>query len=129
MGFDLNRHWLEPYPWAHPTLYATKKLMMEADNSEVSYVLSFLFNNYISGTDTITFLNLFLLCLLISEWTHENLISVQEIYWQSGFNLNLASWIYGYIYNNSSFNISTILLQDFLLLMFNIKKREYSMKL
>ncbi|GAB1607612.1 cytosolic carboxypeptidase 6-like, partial [Argonauta hians] len=31
MGFDLNRHWLEPSPWIHPTLYATKNLLMEAD--------------------------------------------------------------------------------------------------
>ncbi|KAK2179282.1 hypothetical protein NP493_500g02012 [Ridgeia piscesae] len=27
MGFDLNRHWLEPSPWAHPTLYATKNVL------------------------------------------------------------------------------------------------------
>lgn len=36
MGFDLNRHWLEPSPWAHPTLYATKNLLMELDRSDVS---------------------------------------------------------------------------------------------
>ena len=35
MGFDLNRHWLEPSPWAHPTLYATKNLMMEMDANDV----------------------------------------------------------------------------------------------
>ena len=35
MGFDLNRHWQEPSPWAHPTLYATKNLLMEVDNNEV----------------------------------------------------------------------------------------------
>jgi len=29
MGFDLNRHWKEPSPWAHPTLNATKKYLME----------------------------------------------------------------------------------------------------
>ncbi|XP_048255716.1 cytosolic carboxypeptidase 6-like isoform X1 [Haliotis rufescens] len=34
MGFDLNRHWLEPSPWAHPTLYATKNLLMELDRSD-----------------------------------------------------------------------------------------------
>ena len=36
MGFDLNRHWQEPSPWAHPTLYATKNLLMEIDNNGVS---------------------------------------------------------------------------------------------
>lgn len=41
MGYDLNRHWLEPNPWAHPTLYATKNVLMEADNSEVSQFLLF----------------------------------------------------------------------------------------
>ncbi|XP_069127054.1 cytosolic carboxypeptidase 6-like [Argopecten irradians] len=34
MGFDLNRHWLEPSPWAHPTLYATKNILMELDRNE-----------------------------------------------------------------------------------------------
>ncbi|KAH9496584.1 Cytosolic carboxypeptidase 6 [Bulinus truncatus] len=34
MGFDLNRHWQEPSPWAHPTLYATKNLLMELDRNE-----------------------------------------------------------------------------------------------
>lgn len=34
MGFDLNRHWQEPSPWAHPTLVATKNVLMEMDSSE-----------------------------------------------------------------------------------------------
>jgi hypothetical protein len=38
MGFDLNRHWQEPSPWAHPTLYATKNLLMEYDRDEVSVI-------------------------------------------------------------------------------------------
>lgn len=37
MGFDLNRHWQEPSPWAHPTLYATKNLLMGMDANEVTY--------------------------------------------------------------------------------------------
>ena len=36
MGFDLNRHWQEPSPWAHPTLYATKNRLIELDTNEVS---------------------------------------------------------------------------------------------
>lgn len=40
MGFDLNRHWQEPSPWAHPTLYATKNLLMEMDRNEVSRIRS-----------------------------------------------------------------------------------------
>lgn len=31
MGFDLNRHWNDPSPWAHPTLCATKDLVMGYD--------------------------------------------------------------------------------------------------
>lgn len=38
MGFDLNRHWQEPSPWAHPTLYATKNLLMEYDRDDVSCI-------------------------------------------------------------------------------------------
>ena len=36
MGFDLNRHWLEPSPWAHPTLYSTKNMLMELAQCGVS---------------------------------------------------------------------------------------------
>ena len=43
MGFDLNRHWHEPSPWAHPTLYATKNLLMEMDASEVNLLFVLLF--------------------------------------------------------------------------------------
>ena len=35
MGFDLNRHWQEPSPWAHPTVYATKNLVLDMDRNEV----------------------------------------------------------------------------------------------
>ncbi|KAK1164191.1 cytosolic carboxypeptidase 6-like [Acipenser oxyrinchus oxyrinchus] len=28
MGFDLNRHWQDPSPWAHPTLHAVKQLIV-----------------------------------------------------------------------------------------------------
>ena len=35
MGFDLNRHWQEPSPWAHPTLHATKQLLMQYDRDPV----------------------------------------------------------------------------------------------
>uniref|UniRef100_A0A673K427 ATP/GTP binding protein-like 4 n=1 Tax=Sinocyclocheilus rhinocerous TaxID=307959 RepID=A0A673K427_9TELE len=29
MGFDLNRHWQDPSPWAHPTLHAIKQLIVQ----------------------------------------------------------------------------------------------------
>uniref|UniRef100_G3W4E8 Peptidase M14 domain-containing protein n=2 Tax=Dasyuridae TaxID=9277 RepID=G3W4E8_SARHA len=32
MGFDLNRHWLDPSPWAHPTLYGVKQLIIQMHN-------------------------------------------------------------------------------------------------
>eukprot|EP00794_Sanderia_malayensis_P004624 gene4624-5231_t len=31
MGFDLNRFWLDPSSWAHPTIVATKKLLLSMD--------------------------------------------------------------------------------------------------
>ncbi|CAH8612819.1 unnamed protein product [Heterobilharzia americana] len=31
MGFDLNRQWQSPSLWAHPTIYATKQLLMNLD--------------------------------------------------------------------------------------------------
>ncbi|KAM4022839.1 cytosolic carboxypeptidase 6-like isoform 3-T3 [Anomaloglossus baeobatrachus] len=36
MGFDLNRHWQDPSPWAHPTLYGVKQLILEMHNSQKS---------------------------------------------------------------------------------------------
>ncbi|KXJ27532.1 Cytosolic carboxypeptidase 6 [Exaiptasia diaphana] len=38
MGFDLNRHWHEPSPWAHPTLVATKNLVMELDSDSTAHL-------------------------------------------------------------------------------------------
>ncbi|KAK4475858.1 hypothetical protein MN116_001107, partial [Schistosoma mekongi] len=35
MGFDLNRQWQSPSLWAHPTIYATKQLLMKLDNDEL----------------------------------------------------------------------------------------------
>jgi len=32
MGFDLNRYWLEPSSWAHPTIIATKQLLLEMND-------------------------------------------------------------------------------------------------
>uniref|UniRef100_G1Q8N5 Peptidase M14 domain-containing protein n=1 Tax=Myotis lucifugus TaxID=59463 RepID=G1Q8N5_MYOLU len=32
MGFDLKRHWLDPSPWAHPTLYGVKQLIIQMYN-------------------------------------------------------------------------------------------------
>ncbi|XP_075472408.1 uncharacterized protein LOC142503696 isoform X3 [Ascaphus truei] len=34
MGFDLNRHWQDPSPWAHPTLYGVKQLIVEMHKSQ-----------------------------------------------------------------------------------------------
>lgn len=36
MGFDLNRHWLDPSPWAHPTLHGVKQLIVQMYNDPVS---------------------------------------------------------------------------------------------
>ena len=33
MGFDLNRHWTDPSRWAHPTLEATKTLLLEYNDN------------------------------------------------------------------------------------------------
>ncbi|XP_063681851.1 cytosolic carboxypeptidase 6-like [Bolinopsis microptera] len=33
MGFDLNRHWTDPSRWAHPTLEATKALLLEYNDN------------------------------------------------------------------------------------------------
>lgn len=33
MGFDLNRQWQEPSQWAHPTIYATKQLLMKLNQN------------------------------------------------------------------------------------------------
>lgn len=36
MGFDLNRHWQDPSPWAQPTLYAVKQLIVQMSQDPVS---------------------------------------------------------------------------------------------
>ncbi|XP_030878049.1 cytosolic carboxypeptidase 6-like, partial [Leptonychotes weddellii] len=36
MGFDLNRHWLDPSPWAHPTLHGVKQLIIRMYNDPSS---------------------------------------------------------------------------------------------
>ncbi|XP_032047830.1 BEN domain-containing protein 5 isoform X4 [Aythya fuligula] len=36
MGFDLNRHWANPSPWAHPTLHGVKQLIIEMYNNPSS---------------------------------------------------------------------------------------------
>ena len=36
MGFDLNRHWQDPSPWAHPTLHAVKQLIVQMSQDPVS---------------------------------------------------------------------------------------------
>ncbi|XP_007435660.2 cytosolic carboxypeptidase 6-like [Python bivittatus] len=33
MGFDLNRHWVDPSPWAHPTLHGVKQLIIQMYNN------------------------------------------------------------------------------------------------
>ncbi|XP_035997132.1 cytosolic carboxypeptidase 6 isoform X1 [Fundulus heteroclitus] len=40
MGFDLNRHWQDPSPWAHPTLHAVKQLIVQM-NQDPSVSLEF----------------------------------------------------------------------------------------
>ncbi len=39
MGFDLNRHWQDPSPWAHPTLHATKQYLMNLHSDPVSILI------------------------------------------------------------------------------------------
>lgn len=39
MGFDLNRHWLDPSPWAHPTLHGVKQLIIKMYNDPVSSLM------------------------------------------------------------------------------------------
>ena len=35
MGFDLNRHWVDPTPWSHPTVHAVKEIVMDYDKNTV----------------------------------------------------------------------------------------------
>lgn len=35
MGFDLNRQWQDPSPWAHPTIEACKNLLMSMDRDSI----------------------------------------------------------------------------------------------
>ena len=55
MGFDLNRHWNDPSPWAHPTLCVTKDLVMGYDRDPVSdqFVLPFSTILYVISVTTV----------------------------------------------------------------------------
>ena len=35
MGFDLNRVWQDPSPWAHPELFAAKSQVLSYDKDPV----------------------------------------------------------------------------------------------
>lgn len=37
MGFDLNRYWQTPSPWAQPTIYATKNLLLQYNQNPVMF--------------------------------------------------------------------------------------------
>ena len=37
MGFDLNRVWQDPSPWAHPELFAAKSQVLSYDKDPVKY--------------------------------------------------------------------------------------------
>ncbi len=39
MGFDLNRVWQDPSPWAHPELFAAKAQVLDFNKDTVSYFL------------------------------------------------------------------------------------------
>lgn len=41
MGFDLNRVWQDPSPWAHPELFATKSQVLNLDKDSVSIIKKF----------------------------------------------------------------------------------------
>ncbi|MEQ2161457.1 hypothetical protein GOODEAATRI_009793, partial [Goodea atripinnis] len=47
MGFDLNRHWQDPSPWAHPTLHAVKQLIVQMDQDPVSMLSQTHMNNFL----------------------------------------------------------------------------------
>lgn len=63
MGFDLNRVWQDPSPWAHPELFAAKSQVLGYDKDPVIYFLFFVFEFVIS-----IFLNL-LFCLFLEHRT------------------------------------------------------------
>jgi len=49
MGFDLNRVWQDPSPWAHPELFAAKSQILGIDKDPVS---SQTFYTYFSSSNT-----------------------------------------------------------------------------
>lgn len=40
MGFDLNRVWQDPSPWAHPELYAAKSQVLDFNRDPVGFDLN-----------------------------------------------------------------------------------------
>ena len=57
MGFDLNRVWQDPSPWAHPELFATKAQVMDFNKDPVSCIcFLFLFYFFLSLCDNLFYI-------------------------------------------------------------------------
>ncbi len=55
MGFDLNRYWNEPSPWAHPSIVATKQLLQQMD-SDPNVLLDFYIDLHAHSTSMNSFM-------------------------------------------------------------------------
>ncbi|XP_043986164.1 cytosolic carboxypeptidase 6 isoform X1 [Gambusia affinis] len=91
MGFDLNRHWQDPSPWAHPTLHAVKQLIVQM-NQDPSVSLEF----YIDIHSHSTMLNGFM---------YGNVFEDEErVQRQAVFPRLLCQNAPDFSYSNTSFN-------------------------
>ncbi|CAL1538014.1 unnamed protein product [Lymnaea stagnalis] len=100
MGFDLNRHWQEPSPWAHPTLYATKNLLMELDRNEVRVHSPFSFKH-----DMDFYIDLHAHSTLMNGFMYGNIYDDMERYEkQSVFPKLLCSNAEDFSLTNTNFN-------------------------
>lgn len=95
MGFDLNRYWLEPSPWAHPSIVATKQLLLQM-NSDPMVSLDFCIDIHAHST-------------AMNGFMYGNVYEDEERFEQhSVFPRLLASNADDFSFSSTSFNKDTV---------------------
>jgi len=91
MGFDLNRYWHEPSPWAHPSIVATKQLLLDM-NEDPQTSLDFYIDLHAHST-------------AMNGFMYGNVYEEEERFDQhSVFPRLLCSNAEDFSYSNTSFN-------------------------
>lgn len=85
MGFDLNRHWVDPSPWAHPTLYGIKQLIIQMHSNPVSEQWKYKITSLFSPIDKCWFKVTLRVCDKYSGFFFIEHVSIEACFCKSCF--------------------------------------------